>query len=168
MIACSFSEESQRKAEAAITNSLSPREDYVHEDPSEMSSRFRELHELYNGRGRVKQNSLDLSNVSPFRERVYSLLCRIPRGRVTTYGTIAKELGSLRYARAVGTANGSNPMPLAIPCHRVVLSTLRVGCYGMPGHQPWEGSQVKTQLLEREGVKFRVGKVLKECLWYPK
>jgi O-6-methylguanine DNA methyltransferase len=168
MIACSFSEESKKKTQAAVIGSLSPCEGYVYGDPSVMPSKFRELHALYNGRGKIKASSLDLSQVSPFRRSVYSLLSRIPRGKVTTYGIIAKELGSLRYARAVGTANGSNPMPLAIPCHRVVLSTLRVGCYGMPGHEPWEGSHVKAQLLEREGVKFRDGKILKECLWYPK
>jgi methylated-DNA-[protein]-cysteine S-methyltransferase len=168
MIACSFTEEGRRKAEIAVLDSISPRARYVHISASTISTKFHELYELYMGRGRVKPSSLDLSLVSLFRRKVYSQLCRIPRGRVTTYGRIAKKLGSRRYARAVGTANGSNPMPLAIPCHRVVPSTLKVGNYGMPGRKPWEGSHVKKELLQREGVKFRDSKVSKESLWSPK
>jgi methylated-DNA-[protein]-cysteine S-methyltransferase len=122
---------------------------------------------MYMGRGETDLGSLDLSHVSPFRRKVYLLLCHIPRGRVTTYGAIAEKVGSRRCARAVGLANSSNPMPLAIPCHRVVRSTLKVGYYGLPGREPWDGSHVKRQLLEREGVKFRDGKVSKESLWSP-
>jgi methylated-DNA-[protein]-cysteine S-methyltransferase len=168
MIACSFTEEGRRKAEIAVLDSISPRAPYVHINASTISSKFHELYELYMGRGRLKLSSVDLSLVSPFRRRVYSQLSRIPRGRVTTYGRVAKKLGSLRYARAVGTANGSNPMPLAIPCHRVIPSTLNVGNYGMPGRKPSEGSHVKKKLLQREGVKFTDNKVSKESLWSPK
>ena len=168
MIACSFTEEGRRKAEIAVLESIPPRARYVHINASTIPTEFRELCELYMGRGRVRPSSLDLSLVSPFRRKVYSQLCRIPRGRVTTYGRIAKKLGSGRYARAVGTANGSNPMPLAIPCHRVIPSTLNVGNYGMPGREPWEGSHVKKKLLQREGVKFRDNKVSKESLWSPR
>ena len=168
MIACSFSEESRRKAEAAVLDSISPRDRYVRKGTSGFSTKFGELYELYMGKRKIKPSSFDLSLVSPFRRKVYFQLCRIPRGRVTTYGTIAKKIRSRRYARAVGTAIGSNPMPLAIPCHRVVLSTLKVGNYGMPGRRPWEGAHVKKQLLQREGVKFRNGKVSKESLWFPR
>jgi methylated-DNA-[protein]-cysteine S-methyltransferase len=167
MIACAFSEESKRKAEAAVLASAAPRDRPVHKATFIDKTRFRALYDLYMGRGRTDLGSLDLSHVSPFRRKVYLLLWQIPRGRATTYGTIAKKLGSRSYARAVGTANSSNPMPLAIPCHRVIRSTLKVGYYGLPGREPWEGSDVKRQLLVREGVRFRDGKITKESLWAP-
>lgn len=167
MIACSFSEESKRRAETAVLGSVALRDRSVQRGAAVISTKFQELYELYMGGRKADLTSLDLSHVSPFRRKVYLLLHRIPRGRVTTYGTIAKELGSRRYARAVGTAVGNNPMPLIIPCHRVVPSTLKVGNYGMPSRKPSEGSHVKKQLLEREGVKFRNGKISKESVWYP-
>jgi O-6-methylguanine DNA methyltransferase len=167
LIACSFSEESRAKAEAAVLRTADSHGAFRQKCESLERFLLRELFELYTGRGRINPNSLDLSHLSPFRRRVYRLLCQVPRGRATTYGTIAKKLGSLRYARAVGTAVGSNPMPLAIPCHRVVPSTLKVGNYGLPGRKPWEGTPVKRHLLEREGVRFNGSKLSKESLWSP-
>jgi methylated-DNA-[protein]-cysteine S-methyltransferase len=167
MIACAFSEDSQKRAESAIIASVPLRERHVRRTTALTSSKLRELHDLYMGRRKTDLRSLDLSNVSPFRRQVYLLLSRIPRGRVTTYGAIAKKITSRRYARAVGTAVGSNPMPLAIPCHRVVTSTLRVENYGMPGRKPSEGAHVKRRLLEREGVKFKDGKISEESFWSP-
>jgi O-6-methylguanine DNA methyltransferase len=167
MIACSFSEESQKKVETAVLASISPRDRPVQKRPSAISTEFQELYDLYMGRRETDPCSIDLSHVSPFRRKVYTLLRRIPRGRVTTYGTIAEKLESRHYTRAVGTAVGSNPMPLVIPCHRVVLSTLKVGSYGMPGRKPSEGSHVKKRLLEREDVEFLDGKISSECLWFP-
>ena len=167
MIACSFSEENQKKAEMAVLASISPRDRPVQKRPSAISTEFQELYDLYMGRRETDPCSIDLSHVSPFRRKVYTLLRRIPRGRVTTYGTIAEKLESRHYTRAVGTAVGINPMPLVIPCHRVVLSTLKVGSYGMPGRKPSEGSHVKKRLLEREDVEFLDGKISSECLWFP-
>lgn len=108
--------------------------------------------------------SLDLSNVSGFRRKVYALLGAIPKGKVATYGALAERLGGLRYARAVGTAVAGNPLPLIIPCHRVVPASLRVGNYGMAGRKPSEGGYMKRRLLEREGVKFTGAKVSVESL----
>jgi O-6-methylguanine DNA methyltransferase len=167
MIACSFSEDNQGRAESAVMRSISPRERSVRRTTAVTSGKLRELYGLYAGRRKADLRSLDLSNVSPFRRKVYLLLSRIPRGRVTTYGAIARKMGSRRYARAVGTAVGSNPMPLAIPCHRVVTSTLTVENYGMPGRKTSEGAHVKRRLLEREGVKFKDGKVSEESFWSP-
>jgi len=169
MVACAFSEDSQKRAESAVIGSLSIPEGHVRRNTAAASTKLRELHDLYMGRRKADLRSLDLSNVSPFRRKVYLLLSRIPRGRVTTYGAIAKKIASHRYARAVGTEVGSNPMPLVIPCHRVVTSTLRVENYGMPGRKPSEGVQVKRRLLEREGVKFKDGRVSvsEESFWSP-
>ncbi len=57
---------------------------------------------------------------TPFQQSVWSLLRAIPYGTTTTYGALATELGMRNGARAVGLANGSNPIPIVIPCHRVV------------------------------------------------
>jgi methylated-DNA-[protein]-cysteine S-methyltransferase len=116
----------------------------------------------------VNMKTLDLSHVSPFRRRVYRQLLRIPRGRVATYGAVANRIGGRRYARAVGTAVAMNPLPLAIPCHRVVQASLKVGNYGMPGRKPSEGGYMKRRLLELEGVKFLGGKISKKSVWTPR
>ena len=108
-----------------------------------------------------------MSNVSDFRNKVYEVLLRIPRGKVTTYGAIAKRLGGKRYARAVGTAVATNPFPLIVPCHRVVPVSLRVGNYGMGGREPSTGGYMKRRLLELEGVRFEDEKVSKQSIWKP-
>ena len=111
---------------------------------------------------------IDLSLVSNFRKKVYNLLCKIPTGRITTYGEIAKRLGGKRYARAVGTAVATNPLPLIIPCHRVVPASLEIGNYGMGGRKPSTGAYMKRRLLEREGVKFQGRRVSEKSKWIPK
>ena len=98
MIACAFSEDGQKRAESAIIASVPLRERHVRRTTAVTSSKLRELHDLYMGRRKTDLRSLDLSNVSPFRRQVYLLLSRIPRGRVTTYGAIAKKITSRRYA----------------------------------------------------------------------
>jgi len=167
-VACAFSDRSQSDAERAVKRAIRERAGQVANDYPADSRRFLDLHDVFEGRGEVKMDSLDLSNVSEFRRKVYSVLSQIPRGHVTTYGAIAKKLGARRYARAVGTAVGNNPLPLLIPCHRVVPSSHKVGNYGMPGRQPSEGGYMKRKILEREGVKFLANKVAKESLWTPK
>lgn len=67
--------------------------------------------------------------VGPFQKRVLDQVVQIPYGQTTTYGTIARTIGQPGAARAVGTANGRNPLPLIIPCHRVV-ATNGLGGYG--------------------------------------
>ena len=167
LIACAFSEETQAKAVKGVMNSIPRRlRPSCQVAPADQAN-FKKLHELLMGLGRVGMNSFDMSHVSPFRMKVYSMLRRIPRGRVTTYGAIAKKIGSRRFARAVGTAVGSNPLPLIIPCHRVVTASLEVVNYGMPGRKPSEGAVVKRTLLKREGVKFLEGKVSRQSLWSP-
>jgi methylated-DNA-[protein]-cysteine S-methyltransferase len=109
----------------------------------------------------------DLSSVSVFRRDVYRTLCKIPLGKVTTYGAIARKLGGRKYARAVGTAVATNPLPLVVPCHRVVPSSLKVGNYGMGGRDPSKGGYMKRMLLEREGVRFQGDKVSKQSIWIP-
>jgi O-6-methylguanine DNA methyltransferase len=91
--------------------------------------------------------TLDLSGVAEFARRVYAAARRIPAGRTATYGEIAAEIGAPGEARAVGQALGANPIPLIVPCHRVVGSGRRLGGFSAPG-----GTVTKTRLLALEGV----------------
>src|SRR5918995_5139510 len=85
-------------------------------------------------------------------EDVYELLRKIPAGKVTTYGDLAKALGNPSASRIVGRILGENPNPIKVPCHRVVMSNGRVGGYAY-------GTAKKRQLLENEGVSFTNGMV---------
>ena len=87
----------------------------------------------------------DLSACSPFQRAVLAKTAEIPRGEVRSYGWVAREIGHGAAVRAVGTALGRNPVPVLIPCHRVVRSDGRIGNYAL-------GSSVKTRLLRTEGV----------------
>jgi O-6-methylguanine DNA methyltransferase len=165
LVACAFSDRSRKAAEKVVKEAV--RVDCSIGDDSLTKRKLHEVYSMYSGSGKVDFNSLDLSGISNFRRRVYVQLCRIPRGKVTTYGAIARRLGSRKLSRAVGTAVATNPLPLAIPCHRVVPSTLHVGNYGTPGRKPSEGAYVKRDLLKREGVKFQGSQINIDCLWSP-
>lgn len=87
----------------------------------------------------------DLSGSSPFQRAVLAKTAEIPRGEVRSYGWVAREIGQDAAVRAVGTALGRNPVPVLIPCHRVVRTDGRIGNYGF-------GTPVKVRLLTSEGV----------------
>jgi len=165
LVACSFSDRSRSDAEESVRGTI-PRSQ-IETGGSIDPSMFQEIYGAYLGKGTGQLKSFDLSNVSEFRRKVYSLLQAIPSGKVTTYGALAKRVGGKRYARAVGTAVATNPISLIIPCHRVVPASLKVGNYGMPGRKPSEGGYVKRGLLEREGVVFSGEKVSEKSLWKP-
>ena len=80
-----------------------------------------------------------------FQKRVYAAMQRIPFGGMRSYGELAAELGSA--ARAVGGACGSNPLPIVIPCHRVVAAG-----GGLGGFSGGAGASTKTWLLHHEGA----------------
>ncbi|HEV8541515.1 MAG TPA: methylated-DNA--[protein]-cysteine S-methyltransferase [Verrucomicrobiae bacterium] len=91
---------------------------------------------------------LDLSEHAGFRRSVWEILRKIRSGKTASYGEVAEQLGKRGSARAVGNACGANPIPLLIPCHRVLASGGRLG--GFSGGLDW-----KKKLLAREGVAFR-------------
>ena len=72
---------------------------------------------------------LDFSGATKFQKRIYERLTEIPYGRIVSYGDIADEMGDPGAARAVGQAVGANPLPIVVPCHRVVRSDGRLGGY---------------------------------------
>ena len=80
-------------------------------------------------------------------EDVYSILLTIPKGKVSTYGDLAKALGNPAASRHVGRILSKNPNPIKVPCHRVVMSNGKIGGYAL-------GTQKKKELLQNEGVIF--------------
>lgn len=96
-----------------------------------------------NGRLRAFDVPLDL-RATAFQRRVLERVLLIPFGQTSTYGQIAADLGDPKLARAVGAANGANPLPLLIPCHRVVGSDGSLVGFG-------GGMALKRQLLQLEG-----------------
>ena len=87
---------------------------------------------------------VDLSGVTPFTRSVLDATNRIPYGKVRTYGDVAAEIGKPKASRAVGNALGRNPIPVIIPCHRVVLASGAMGWYT-------GGPEIKRTLLGIEG-----------------
>jgi methylated-DNA-[protein]-cysteine S-methyltransferase len=103
---------------------------------------------------------IDLGQCSEFQRRVLLAEHGIPRGWVSTYGRIARSLGSPSAARAVGTALSRNPFPIIIPCHRAIRANGELG--GFRG-----GPNMKRALLELEGVEFsKTGRVLTSRFYY--
>ena len=121
---------------------------------SELSRKAAQQLEWY-FQGDLQQFDLlvDISKLTPFQQQVLLQTAQIPYGSVTTYGAIAKKVGSPRAARAVGGALGANPIPIIIPCHRVLASTGALTGFSGAG-----GILMKENLLTLEGVDFRAFK----------
>jgi methylated-DNA-[protein]-cysteine S-methyltransferase len=120
---------------------VSPR---VIEDPAALDGPRRQLDEYFRRRRREFELALDWSLVGEFGRRVLGRTARIPYGEVATYGEVAREIGSPRAARATGNALGANPIPIVVPCHRVVRAGGKIGHYT-------GGAERKVRLLELEG-----------------
>ncbi|MGJ0120260.1 methylated-DNA--[protein]-cysteine S-methyltransferase [Williamsia sp. MIQD14] len=90
---------------------------------------------------------VDIADLPDFDRRVYAITRDIPRGRVLTYGAVASRLGQPGAAQAVGRALGRNPIPVVIPCHRVVGAGTEVGGFSAPG-----GAATKSRILAAEKV----------------
>jgi methylated-DNA-[protein]-cysteine S-methyltransferase len=91
---------------------------------------------------------VDLSGADDFERSVYAAARAIPRGEVRTYGEIARTIGAPGAARAVGAALGRNPVPIIIPCHRVVAAAGGSGGFSAPG-----GVATKFRILAIEGAR---------------
>ena len=123
---------------------VSPR---VLEAPARLDEERRELEEYFEGKRNRFEVPVDWAlTPSGFRSRALHAVARIPYGETRTYGQIAKQAGNPRAFRAAGTACGRNPIPLIVPCHRVVQSGGGVGNYG-------GGPEMKRALLELESSR---------------
>jgi methylated-DNA-[protein]-cysteine S-methyltransferase len=105
----------------------------------------RQLDEYFAGERRRFELPIDLSATREFAHAVLDELARVPYGELTTYGALAAKAGRPRAARAVGTVMNRNPVPIVLPCHRVVGSTGALTGYG-------GGLDRKRALLELEGA----------------
>ena len=92
---------------------------------------------------------LDMDGVPEFHQRVYEVARTIPPGATLTYGEIAARLGDPGSARAVGQALGRNPIPVIVPCHRVLAAGGKTGGFSAPG-----GTATKLNLLAIEGAQL--------------
>ncbi|HSB83572.1 MAG TPA: MGMT family protein [Nitrosarchaeum sp.] len=86
-------------------------------------------------------------------KKIYKKLLEVPKGKITTYGELAKAVGLKNGQRAVGKIMNKNPYPVIIPCHRVVKSDGKVGGYAY-------GEEIKSDMLSKEGIEIKNGKIL--------
>lgn len=112
------------------------------EDATFLREPIRQLQDYFAG----KREDFDLPLAprgTPFQQRVWKRLCQIPYGETISYGELARRIGNPNASRAVGLANGSNPIPIIIPCHRVIGSNGKLTGYG-------GGLPIKEKLLALE------------------
>lgn len=114
-----------------------------------LTSAVAQLGEYFAGGRTSFELSLD-PHGTDFERTVWDLLLEIPYGATTSYGALARRLGDVTLARAVGAANGANPIPIIVPCHRVIGAKGELVGFG-------GGIERKLWLLEHEGVLMRLG-----------
>jgi methylated-DNA-[protein]-cysteine S-methyltransferase len=137
-----FEGEDRDSVLADLAARLSPR---VLESQAATDDVRRELAEYFERRRHEFDLPVDFSLVHGFGVRTLRATAKIPYGAVTTYGDLAQRVGSPRAARAIGNALGSNPVPIVVPCHRVLRTGGGLGGYG-------GGVERKAMLLQLEGV----------------
>jgi methylated-DNA-[protein]-cysteine S-methyltransferase len=126
---------------AVLAARISPR---VLAAPARLDAARRELEEWFAGRRAEVTLAVDRRLMSAFARRVLGATAAIPYGETSTYAAVAAAIGSPRGARAAGNALGSNPLPIVVPCHRVLTSGGALGGYT-------GGTQRKLALLAIEG-----------------
>jgi methylated-DNA-[protein]-cysteine S-methyltransferase len=113
--------------------------------PERVREAVKQLREYFAGRRRRFDVTVDLAGQTPFQLQVLEAAARVPPGSVVSYGDIARAIGKPRATRAVGAALGQNPVPIVVPCHRIIGSD--GGLHGYGG-----GLDVKEKLLRLEGA----------------
>jgi methylated-DNA-[protein]-cysteine S-methyltransferase len=143
LVRLSFESESADDVLEELATRISPR---ILEAPARLDEVRRELDEYFDGQRNHFELEIDWKLTGgEFARRVLRAARRIPFGSVTTYSDMARRAGSPRAARAAGNALGSNPIPIVVPCHRVVHTGGGLGGYG-------GGLEVKRFLLTLEGA----------------
>jgi methylated-DNA-[protein]-cysteine S-methyltransferase len=142
VVRLAFPEEDDDAVLETLARRISPR---IVEAPAPPDAVARELDEYFSGRRREFELALDWTLIGPFGRRVLHVTSEIPYGGVLSYAEVAAEAGSPRGSRAAGNALGSNPIPIVIPCHRVLRTGGALGGYG-------GGLDRKRYLLELEGA----------------
>jgi O-6-methylguanine DNA methyltransferase len=116
-------------------------------DDGPFFSILQNLTDYFSGKPVLFEKNLDILDGTKFQNKVWQKVSEIAYGQLKTYKQIAIELGNAKSVRAVGTANGANPIPIVIPCHRVVQSNGGLGGYS-------GGLEIKDALLRLEGAVF--------------
>ncbi len=142
LVRLAYPEEPLETVLERLAAQVSPR---IVETPAQLDPVRRELEEYFAGNRREFGLALDWRLMSPFARRVLKMTAAIPYGAHLSYAEVAAEAGSPRGARAAGNALGANPIPIVIPCHRVLHSGGGLGGYG-------GGLPRKRFLLELEGA----------------
>jgi methylated-DNA-[protein]-cysteine S-methyltransferase len=142
LVRLAFPEESLDGMLEALARRISPR---IVEARAPLDEVQRELEQYFEGRRRGFDVALDWTLVAPFARRVLRATSQIPYGGVLSYAEVAADAGSPRGFRAAGNALGANPIPIVVPCHRVLRSGGALGGYG-------GGLERKRFLLELEGT----------------
>jgi len=124
---------------------ISPASDWIH-DEGRFSDTLSQLDRYFNGS--LTRFTLEYSlNGTPFQQRVWRELAKVPYGTTISYGELARRTGNAGAARAVGMANAKNPLPIVIPCHRVIGKNGTLTGFG-------GGLDVKQKLLALEGLEL--------------
>ena len=132
---------------AGKKRAVRPQGDWT-ENPKPFAEVARQLRAYF--RGELKEFDIPLNmRGTEFQLRVWESLCSIPYGETTSYGEIARRIGRPEAVRAVGAANGSNPIPIVVPCHRVIGSNFSLTGYG-------GGLSIKEKLLALESRQLRL------------
>ncbi|HUB36955.1 MAG TPA: methylated-DNA--[protein]-cysteine S-methyltransferase [Solirubrobacteraceae bacterium] len=142
LVRLTFPEEDPEEMVRELAERLSPR---IVEAGAGLEPVQEQLDRYFEGRSRRFQLKIDWTLVGPFGQRVLKRTAAIPYGGFLSYGEIAAEAGSPGGARAAGNALGSNPIPIVVPCHRVLRAGGALGGYG-------GGLERKRYLLELEGA----------------
>ena len=119
--------------------------------PPEIATAIDAIRALFDGaRSDLSAIPLDPAGISDFDQRVYAVARTVQPGKTITYGDIARRLGDVGLARAVGQALGRNPYVIIVPCHRILAAGRKVGGFSAAG-----GTRTKLDLLRIEGVELR-------------
>lgn len=118
----------------------------LHEDDPYLFGVFNQLEEYFNRERKTFDVPLNVEGTD-FQKKVWNELQKIPYGKTISYKTLAERVGSVKTIRAVGGANGANPVPLIIPCHRVIHADGSLGGYSA-------GIAIKQKLLQLEGCLY--------------
>jgi methylated-DNA-[protein]-cysteine S-methyltransferase len=119
----------------------------LEKNPKAVAQAMAQLREYFSGARKHFSLPVDLSALTPFQRSVLDTACRIAPGKVWSYQRVAQAMGRPKSSRPVGQALGRNPIPIIIPCHRVIASD-----GGLGGYSGGTGLKAKRWLLQHEGA----------------
>jgi O-6-methylguanine DNA methyltransferase len=135
------------KEEAFVSRIRNKFKAIVIPSPERVEGVIKQLQEYFEGERSSFRLNLYLNDLTHFQKRVLKATLDIPRGQITTYGEMARRLGKAQWARAVGQALARNPIPIVIPCHRVLAAD-----GSLHGYSGGRGIETKAKLLQLEGA----------------